>query len=102
MSNITLLGKAYTYHSLLTATLAKVQLPCFPVEASSIWLMARLRRPFAANKSVLVVDAGVKADAADATKMGAKDWKRILKKMDRSQKRSDCVDPRKSWRFFSI
>jgi hypothetical protein len=43
--------------------------------------MARLRRPFAANKSVAVVDAGVKADAAEATNRGAKDWKRILKSL---------------------
>jgi hypothetical protein len=42
--------------------------------------MARFRRPFAASRSVLVVDAGVKADAAEATRRGAKDWRRILKK----------------------
>ncbi len=56
--------------------------------------MARLRRPFAANRSVLVVDAGVKADAAEATKRGVKDWKRILDKTDRMQERFDCLDPR--------
>jgi hypothetical protein len=56
--------------------------------------MARLRRPFAANRSVLVVDAGVKADAAGASRRGAQDWKRILKKSNRILERSRCVDPR--------
>jgi hypothetical protein len=57
--------------------------------------MARLRRPFAANKSVAVVDAGVKADAADATNRGAKDWKRILKMGNRIQERSEHLGTRK-------
>ncbi len=73
------LAEEQTHHSLLIAAFAKVQLPCFPVKASSIWFMARLMRPFAAKRSVLVVDAGVKADAPEATRKGAKVWKRILK-----------------------
>jgi hypothetical protein len=44
--------------------------------------------------SVLVVDAGVKADAAEATRRGAKDWKRILKMSDKPLERVGCVDPR--------
>lgn len=43
---------------------------------------------------MLVVDAGVKADAAEATKRGVKDWKRISDKTDRMQERFDCLDPR--------
>jgi hypothetical protein len=50
-------------------------------------LTARLRRPFPANKSVAVVDAGVKADAAEATNRGAKDWKRMLKMSNRIRER---------------
>jgi len=88
------------HHSLLTATLAKVQLLCFPVKACSIWLMARLRRPFAANRSVLVVDAGVKADAAEATRKGAKVWKRILKKVIRCRRSLEVMIPGNSLHFF--
>lgn len=47
----------------------------------------------AANKSVLVVDAGVKPDAAEATKRGAKDWKRMLRNNNRIQRTSERLIP---------
>ena len=57
-----------TYHSLLIAAFERVQVDWFPARACSISQIARLRRPFAARRSVAVVDAGVKAVAADASK----------------------------------
>ncbi len=61
-----------------------MQLPSLPWNSSSIWLIAKLTRLLAARKSVLVVDTGVNADAAEATMRGAHNfwvWKRIVVRM---------------------